>query len=310
MSSLVETTAPAKELGFSFKQGVNWSEYLNYRPIYPPSFFEHIYSYHAKKPGSSWSVAHDIGAGCGVISASLAAKFPSVIVSDPNDGYVTLAQSLLENDTASSKASFSFLQEGAEKSSVRSGTVDVAIAAECIQWTDTAVAIREIGRELKVGGTLVITHYSVPRIVGNDKAQKVWKAIWDEYAKRATGPLLDHAIPIINTALNCLDFDEKDWEQVKRIHVNAQGRLESYQVDSRSEESRVKESEEVVWVEGDDDWADEKDLTWFKGYLATWVPVVPEQEIRHLWSDLETALEGKKVRIEIPLTIVFATKRA
>ncbi|KAL4995727.1 hypothetical protein BDV10DRAFT_187767 [Aspergillus recurvatus] len=224
-----------------------------------------------------------------------------VVVSDPNDGYVTLARSLLENDTASTKAAFRFLQEGAEKSSVQSGTIDVAIAAEYIQWTDTAVAIREIGRELKVGGTLVITHYTVPRIVGNDKAQKVWKAIWDEYAKRATGPLLDHAVSIVNTALDCLDFPEHEWER---------GRLESYQLDSRGKESRVKDSEEVAWVEGDDDWADEQDLTWFKGYLATWVPVVPEQEIQHLFSDLETALEEKKVRTETPLTIVFATKRA
>ncbi|KAL4789635.1 hypothetical protein BDV19DRAFT_394892 [Aspergillus venezuelensis] len=310
MSAAVQTSAPAKELGFSYKQGVNWSEYLDFRPVYPPSFFERIYSYHAQKPNASWNVAHDIGAGCGVVSASLAAKFPKVIVSDPNDGFVTLAQTLLEKDYASASTSFRFLQEGAEKSSVESGTVDVAIPAECIQWTDTATAISEIRRELKVGGTSVITHYTVPRIVGNDHAQKVWKAIWDEYAKRATGPLLDHAVSIVNTALDCLEFPESEWERVKRIHVNAQGSLESYRLDSRSRESRVKESEEVAWVEGDDDWADEQGLAWFKGYLATWVPVVPEHEIQHLWSELETALGGGKVRIETPLTIVFATKKA
>jgi ubiquinone/menaquinone biosynthesis C-methylase UbiE len=229
MSSVVQTTAPAKELGFSYKQGVNWFEYLDFRPVYPPSFFEHVYSYHAEKPSASWFVAHDIGAGCGVVSAGLASKFPSVIVSDPNDGFVTLAQSLLEKVSASASTSFQFFQEGAEKSSVASRAVDVAIAAECIQWTDTTVAIREIGRELKVGGTSIITHYTVPRIVGNDKAQKVWKAIWDEYSKRATGPLLDHAVSIVNTALDCLEFPEDEWERVKRVHVNAQGRLESYQ---------------------------------------------------------------------------------
>ncbi|KAL4904009.1 hypothetical protein BDW74DRAFT_185733 [Aspergillus multicolor] len=310
MSAAVQTSAPAKELGFSYKQGVNWSEYLDFRPVYPPSFFEHIYSYHAQKNHSSWNVAHDIGAGCGVVSAGLASKFPRVVVSDPNDGFVTLAQTLLEKDTSSATTSFRFLQEGAEKSSVESGTVDVAIAAECIQWTDTATAISEIRRELKIGGTSVITHYTVPRIVGNDTAQKVWKAIWDEYAKRATGPLLDHAVSIVNTALDCLEFPESEWEGVKRIHVNAQGSLESYQLDSRSRESKVKGSEEVAWVEGDDDWADEQGLAWFKGYLATWVPVVPEQEIQHLWSELETALGGGKVRIETPLTIVFATKKA
>ena len=145
MSSLLATTTPAKEVGFSFKQGVNWSDYLDYRPVYPPPFFELIYSYRAGKLGSSWSEAHDIGAGCGFVSAGLAAKFPSVIVSDPNDGYGTLARSLLEKDPASSEASFRFLQEGAKESSVQTGTIDVAVAAECIQWNHTAVAIREIG---------------------------------------------------------------------------------------------------------------------------------------------------------------------
>jgi SAM-dependent methyltransferase len=174
---------------------------------------------------------------------------------------------------------------------VQTGTIDVAIAAECIQWNHTAVAIREIGRELKVGGTLAVTHYTVPRIVGNRKAQNVWKAIWEEYSKRATGPLLDHAVSIVNTALDCLESPQHEWGR-----VNAQGSIESYQLDSRGK--------------GDDDWADEQDVTWFKGYLATWVPVVPGNEIQHLWNDPEMALGGGKVRIEAPLTIVFATKKA
>ncbi|KAL4757483.1 uncharacterized protein BDW70DRAFT_153321 [Aspergillus foveolatus] len=287
MSSLVATTTPAEEVGFSFKQGVNRSDYLDYRPAYPPSFFELIHSYHAGKPSPH---------GPGPITSAPAAV---VIVSDPNGGYVTLARSLLKKDTASSRALLRFPQEGAEKSSVQTGTIDVAIAAECIQWTDTAVAIREIGRELKVGGTLAVTHYTVPRIVGNEKAQNVWKAIWEEYSKRATGPLLDHAVSIVNTALDCLKFPQHVWEQVKRIHVNAQGSIESYRLDPRSKESRVKESEEVLWVEGDDDWADEQDLKWFKGYLATWVPVVPENEIQHLWSDLERALGGGRCELKL-----------
>ncbi len=305
-------TEPAQELGFSFKQGVNWSEYLDYRPVYPASFFERIYTYHATKSSSSWSVAHDIGAGCGVVSSSLAARFPSVIVSDPNDGYVSLARRLLveQSTAAAAGTTFQFLQEGGEKSSVPSGSVDVITACECIQWMDTAVAIREMGRELKAGGTLVLTHYTVPRIVGNERAQRAWKAIWGEYSKRADGPLLDHAIPIINAALESLEFLPSQWVDVKRVHINAQGSLDSYRIDERLAESRSAAWEEQVWIEGDEDWADEQGIQWLKGYLATWVPVIPESDIQLLWDELEAALGGQKVRIESPLTMVFATKRA
>jgi SAM-dependent methyltransferase len=310
MSAIMETTAPARELGFSIKQGVNWSEYLDYRPVYPPSFFDRIYSYHAGKPHASWSVAHDIGAGCGIVSASLAARFPNVIVSDPNPGYVSLARQLLvERSPLTASAQFRFLQEGGEKSSVESGTVDVLTACECIQWTDLAVAIREIRRGLKVGGTAAFTHYTVPRIIGNPRAQHAWKSIWNEYSKRANGPLLDHAVQIINTALDCLEFPRDEWESVRRVHINAQGDPDNYRIDERRRESRVQGWEEVVWEEGDEDWAEIQGIQWFKGYLATWVPVIPESEIQGLWEELEVALEGGKVRIETPLTMVFATKR-
>ncbi|KAL9627347.1 MAG: hypothetical protein Q9164_007632, partial [Protoblastenia rupestris] len=152
--SNTETTAPAKELGFSVKQGVNWSNYLAYRPIYPASFFDRIYGYHSQKSQAAWSVAHDVGAGCGIVSSTLASRFNSAIVSDPNDGYVTLARKTLVEESFIPESKFRFLQEGAEKSSVESGTVDLVAACECIHWTDTDVAIKEFGRELKAGGTL------------------------------------------------------------------------------------------------------------------------------------------------------------
>jgi trans-aconitate 3-methyltransferase len=309
-ASVTETpSVPAvKELGFSAKQGANWSEYLSFRPPYPQSFFDRIYSYHGAKPFATWDAAHDIGAGCGVVSATLANRFNNVVVSDPNPGYVALAQKLLVEDSGLPADNLQFLQEGAEKSSVAPGTIDVATVCECIHWTDTEATIREVHRELRAGGTIVITHYTRPRITGNKRAERVWELIWDEYSKRADGPLLDHAFPIINTGFESLEFPSDQWEKVTRMYINARGKLDTFRMNDRIGANKATEAEERVWVEDDNDWSDEQDIAWFKGYLATWVPVIPESDIQELWDELEASLGGAKARTETPIAMVYATK--
>lgn len=306
--SNTETKTPIKEVGYSANQGVNWSNYLAYRPQYPASFFNRIYNYHSHKTTTAWSVAHDVGAGCGIISSSLASRFDSVIVSDPNDGYVTLARKILVEELSLPNSKFRFLQEGAEASSVKAGTVDLVAVCECIQWTDTDAAIKEFGRELKAGGTLAITYYTIPIIFGNERAQNAWEAIWDAFSERARSDLLDHAFEIINTGLNHLEFPEGEWDAVKRIFFNAHGSIDTFLINDRVCKSRVKAREEKVWVEDDPDWMDEQGIDWFKGYLTTWVPRIPESEIGDLWNELEVALKGKTVKIETPVAMILATK--
>ena len=306
--SNTEITTPVKEIAFSVKQGVNWSDYLAYRPHYPASFFHHTYDYHSQKLKAAWSVAHDVGAGCGIVSSSLAPRFDSVIVSDPNDGYVTLARKILVEELSIPESKFYFLQEDAERSSIEPATVDLIAAFECIHWTDTDAAIREFGRELKPGGTLAITHYTVPLITGNDRAQSAWKAIWNAWSERARSESFDHAFTFANTGLDPLEFPEGEWDAVKRVFINAHGSTDAFRINERVGESRVKAKEEKFWVENDADWIDEQGIDWFKGYLATWVPRIPESEIGHLWDELELALNGERVKIEIPVVMVLATK--
>ncbi|PQE12385.1 Methyltransferase type 11 protein [Rutstroemia sp. NJR-2017a BVV2] len=307
-TSKTNAASAFEEIGFSVAQGANWSEYLAFRPIYPKSFFERIYQYHSEKNGTAWLAAHDNGAGCGVVSSTLADRFKNVIVSDPNDGYATLAQKILTEEVGIPASRLRFLQEGAEKSSVESNSVDLVTACECIHWTDTAVAIKEFGRVLKTGGTVAITHYTVPRIVGNEAAQKAWNAIYQVYSQRAQSDLLTHAFRIINTGLDCLEFPANEWKAVKRIYINAQGSIDSFKTNDRVGESKVKSTDERVWVEDDADWCDEKDITWLKGYIGTWVPVLPESEAQDLWDELEKALNGQKAKLETPVAIVLATK--
>ncbi|KAI8944502.1 hypothetical protein F4801DRAFT_571482 [Xylaria longipes] len=165
-----QITGDSKEIGFSKHHGVDWSEYVLYRPIYPESFFSRIYEYHAQKSEASWSIAHDVGAGHGIVSSTLANRFDHVVVSDPNDGYNEVARQLLVEKSGWHESKFVFLQEGAEKSSVKTGTVDLITACECMQWTNAADAVDKFARQLKPGGTMVMTYYARPLILGNERA--------------------------------------------------------------------------------------------------------------------------------------------
>jgi SAM-dependent methyltransferase len=314
MSTVSTEQTEPHEFGFNAKQGVNWSDYVIFRPIYPPSFFNRIFTYHSSSTNNletTWTTAHDVGAGCGIAASSLASHFKKVIVSDPNEGYTTLAQKVLIQELGHPESKFSFLQESAEKSSVESGTVDLITVCECIHWMRPEVAIPEFARQLRVGGTLVITHYNHPRIEGNELAQRAWDAIRDVYVGAVGNPMFEHALRIMNSGFECLGFPIGAWEGVRRLYVNALGRIETFRLDDRVGESLVHEEEEVVWEEGDEGWMDEQGFDWFRGYLATWAkPDVPEEELKPYWDQLERAMDGKKVRTATPLVMVFATKRA
>ncbi|KAI5920089.1 S-adenosyl-L-methionine-dependent methyltransferase [Camillea tinctor] len=183
-----KTTAPLTtgEFGFSASEGADWSRYLTYRPIYPPSFYSRIFDYHAGKldPRVGWDVAHDVGAGCGIVASTLASRFQTVVVSDPNEGYTELARRLLVEEAPSPKPEkrFRFVRERAEDArSVQDGSVDLVAACESIQWTDTRAAIAEFARQLRVGGTLVVTFYSRPKIAGDEGAARAVSKVLESF---------------------------------------------------------------------------------------------------------------------------------
>jgi SAM-dependent methyltransferase len=299
---------PTPEYGFS---GVNWSDYIKFRPIYPTSFFEKIFDYHTQKTKTTWSTAHDIGAGCGIVSASLAPHFNNVIVSDPNEGYSTLARKILVEESQLPESKFRFLKESAGNSSLEPATVDLIAACECIHWTRPDLAIKGFARELRAGGTLVISLYTRPRIVNNERAQRAWKAIFEFYAGQVKSPLFDHALRILNSGTESWGFPEEDWESVKRVYVNAEGSVNAFKINDLVVESKVREEEEIIWEENVQEWMDEQDIVWFRGYAATWSkPDVAEEEVIPLWDEMEQALDGKKARTATPLALAFATKRS
>ncbi|KAI0530283.1 S-adenosyl-L-methionine-dependent methyltransferase [Xylaria digitata] len=314
MSTKTQITVNTEELGFSMSMrgGVDWSEYVLYRPIYPQSFFKRIYEYHAQKLGASWSKAHDVGAGHGIVASTLADKFDHVIVSDPNDGYTDVARALLVGRCGWPESKFLFLQEGAEESSVATGSVDLITACECMQWINTAEAIDEFARQLKPGGTLVMTYYAPPFILGNERAQAIWREIFKVFSKRAmkAGRLVERALGVVSSGYDSIAVPAEHWEAIQRVYINASQGIASFKISDNVAEDRVCSDEERIWVHGDPDWSDSQGIDWFKGFIATWVPPLPETEVQGLWDELERLMNGDKVRTETPLVMVFATKKA
>ncbi|KAI0410984.1 hypothetical protein F5X98DRAFT_368404 [Xylaria grammica] len=284
---------------FRARGGVDWSTYAACRPVYPPSFFQRIYAYHGAKPQAAWSQAHDVGTGTGIVSAGLAGKFDRVVMSDPNDGYAALGYKIMVDELGIPAAKLAFLQEGAEKSSVVSGSVDLVTACEMIHWTDTGAAVDEFHRQLKAGGTVVIAYYSRPRIVGNAAAQRVLRGIFGVYAEKigALGVLYDRGLRIVNSGLENVELPGAKWR-----------RVEPFALDDRTAESKVGEGEEKILEEAGEDWMDVKGIDWFKPYFATWTPRVPDEEIQDLWDQLEATLSGQHVKVETPVVLIFGTK--
>ncbi|KAI0412238.1 S-adenosyl-L-methionine-dependent methyltransferase [Xylaria grammica] len=314
MSTVTQTIVKTEELGFStaLRNGVDWSEYMLYRPIYGKSFFRRIYDYHAQKSGASWSKAHDVGAGHGIVSSTLASAFEHVVVSDPNDGYTEVARQLLVEKCEWPESKFSFLQEPAESSSVEARSVDLIIACECIQYTNTTEAVAEFARQLKPGGTLVMTLYVQPSIVNNERAQSIWEKIFDAFWERAvTGSrVLERALGVISSACDSIAIPAEHWEATKRVYINASQWIPSFQIGDKVGEDRAGNNEERVWVHGDPEWEDEQGIDWFKGYVSTWAPRLPESEVQDLWDELERVMDGARVRTETPIVMIFATRRA
>ncbi|KAI1175746.1 S-adenosyl-L-methionine-dependent methyltransferase [Nemania sp. FL0916] len=311
VNTYVQSGEPGTEYGFN---GADWSAYRQFRPLYPLSFYKRIFDYHSTKAGASpdkvWSKAMDIGAGAGIVSFQLAKVFDHVIVSDPNDGYAALAKKLLVDQEGFRESKFTFLQEDSEHSSVPSGTVNLITVAECIHWMDPERAIKEFARQLVPGGTLAITFYHIPLIEGNERAEKASRKIWNAWALGGKGEFFDKIFAVINRGLESVGFPEEDWKDVKRTYINCQRGYEVLEVDRRISPSQVKDTEQVIWEEKEDeDWCYTRGFKYFQEYMDTFPYNTTKEDLPELWKELEDALDGKEVRIKFPAIVLLATKK-
>ncbi len=310
----IRMTSPTNlKPGFS-SPDFSWDNYIKYRPAYPYSLWKRIYYYHDSHAGQ-YGVAHDVGAGAGIASQDLAPKFRHVIVSDPNDNYTNIASERLISQLGSPKEKFTFLQERGEKSSVESATVDMLVVCEAIHWMDIDLAMEEFARQVKPGGTLAILHYGRPIMIDSPRAQEVWDQMFDVWGERNFYRDEVHTRTIRNgvTGLDVVPFPPENWEHVRRIQINTCGKDDAFSMSVKHTDpfpSRVGKEDVKEWLEDDADWLDEKYVQWLKGLFASFIPAIPEGEIRELWDEMEDAVgKGKRVKFTWPVVQLLATRR-
>ncbi|KAI1744312.1 S-adenosyl-L-methionine-dependent methyltransferase [Xylaria scruposa] len=204
-SSDTESSVSATQFGFSVGQGVDW------------------YSYHSKKQQAQWSVAHDVGAGCGI------------------------AEKLLVEQGSLPKSRFKFYKESGEESAVDLYSVNMIAVCESIHWMDTDRAIQQFAKELVSGGTLIMTYYSRALIEDNEPAQVAWKAAWDLLAEKGQGDLFTSAYKVANSGMDTVELPQGQWGNVERVYINAPKGSDAFKLDNRTSPSKVGPHEKQTW---------------------------------------------------------------
>ena len=119
--------------------------YRRYRPGYPPELFEWLAQITAAR-----SVALDCATGNGQAALGLARFFDCVIAIDGSARQLALA---------AADARVTYLVNLAERLAVRTGSVDLVVAAQAAHWFEQASFHAEVDRALVPGGVLAIWTY-------------------------------------------------------------------------------------------------------------------------------------------------------
>ena len=199
-----------------------WDKYIKGRPKLSDEFFNRIFEYHASH-GGHFDVAHDLGAGPGVWSPSLAKRFKQVIVSDVSESNVHQAEARL----GSHGYSFKVASVNDPPGNVPDSTVDLVFAGTMMHFAESDKAIPNIVAQLKSGGTFAVYCPGRP-MIDDMSVEKTFKdalhdgarAIW-RHAKDQNERL--HSLWRIAHGYDSMPLPEEFFlEGAKRITLNAE----------------------------------------------------------------------------------------
>lgn len=129
--------ADRRELSFDLVA----DEYERTRPDYPPELLERL-------PLDASASVLDLGAGTGKLTRVLAARYADVVAVEPLANMRKTLERVVPGVTA--------LPGSAERIPLDDSSVDAVFAAQAFHWFDKAVALPEIARVLRSGGTFAV----------------------------------------------------------------------------------------------------------------------------------------------------------
>lgn len=308
----METTVYNKSRDF-------WNTYRKGRPKIPASFYDRFYTYHASHNGSFGTV-HDVGAGYGLYSLTLAERFSHVIVSDAGEKNVEVARNLLQPGTPDSPSKFTFLHEPAEKSTVTDSAVDAVFMCNALHFTHPSDALSCFSRQLKSGGTLFIAHNGICKFDYPPALQQAWYDMMDVGMHKTI-----HSIPegrrnamfgVEGSGYDFVEIPGDQWENVKRVKLNTRGdplafalNLEGFR--AKTGESKVAKGEVLDEDEVDEGWSFEADLELLRNIAWSYPLGATEEELAEHFRKIEGILKeaGGKAKARWNVSMIMATKR-
>lgn len=319
-----------------------WELYKRAGPKYPASLEQLVMKYH-QKHGNSWQLAHDLGAGSGVYSPTLARFFRHVHVSDPTTSGLTTSRQLLstwskENPTKRGRFTFSVNEPEQAQECAGDASVDMAIITECAHFIDAEATVRGVAQTLAPGGTLaIITHRPVSNVVGNEKVKEAVQRLFEAWGRRPWDVACGTNSKSQQQMSLGLDFvplpkDLFARNETKRITINTHGHArEMFRVPEHDDEdqmspdeiydmpcSRADENEKRVEY-GDEDeqgkgWRHEVGWESFRTRIAMFDGPETVKRLEGHLKEIEalimkTSPNGVKVVIEWAVAVVLATRK-
>jgi trans-aconitate 3-methyltransferase len=301
-------TGPYKSLTDSF-----WENYVKGRPQVPESFFHRIFEYHATH-GGKFNVVNDVGAGVGNHSVRLAKRFAAVVVTEPDETSLGIAEKSITKET-SETTKYRFVKAQAEDDVQDSGSVDMVFTANTLHWADLNKSLESFAKQLKPGGTLCIGVWFTTFLL-NKEADRVWVKLfsafredvlgwWDStYETRQRGYAQDSggdSVPL---------SDELFRPGAQRVKLNAGGKetfafFRDFPADF---EVRTGPNDQII-SEIAPDWYFEADLAQLKVMFNTFPLSGHEEEVNSLWREMESILDGGTTKGYWPAGIVLATRK-
>lgn len=290
-----------------------WDKYIAGRPKIPQSFFDRIFDYHLQHHGH-FEKAHEVGAGVGVHSGRLAARFQHVLVSDVIQENITIAQVRLEDD-----AKYEFVASSLEDTTnLPESSMDLVFASTMMHFTQIDEAVKAVYHQLKPGGTFAAGLYGTFALQ-DAAAQEVWakivlrtcEMIADQYGldDRTKFILQNEA-----SGLDCVGMPAEWFMDVQRFEWNFPERntMRGMLLPTRFELEpfyRIGKQDVVVKDQWDQGWDEKHDLDGLKRIAATGPHNENDERIVTLWKELKDIIGDGEVKGAWMVCLLLATKK-
>lgn len=137
-------------------RAIDWGrtsgDYAEWRPDYPPEFYERLAALGVGQPGQR---ILDLGTGVGFLARNFARRGVDVVGIDISEEQIAEAR----HRAAAEGLPVEFRVAPAEETGLPDAAFDVITASQCWLYFDRERAIREVRRLLQPGGVLVTSHF-------------------------------------------------------------------------------------------------------------------------------------------------------